>query len=230
MFTLILCVIFFVCFGFLFAEGLWGNAVRFINVLLAALLAMNLFEPLASKLEWWQPTYSYACDFLALWAVFCVFVIIFRAITDQLSKVQVRFHHVVNRIGGGVFAALIGWLVVAFTLTTLHTAPLGKTFFFDGFHSGEAMFLGTSPDLQWLGFTQHVSDGALCRSAAEEGEETCFDPDGEFLQRYDIRREAAGDQITNKQTFRILENEMPKMPPARAEKAKPKAPEAPKAK
>ena len=49
--TLILVLIFLACLGFLYPEGMWSNAIRLINVILAALLAINYFEPLARQLE-----------------------------------------------------------------------------------------------------------------------------------------------------------------------------------
>ena len=47
--TLILILIFLACLGFLYPEGMWSNAVRLINVILASLLAIDYFEPLATN-------------------------------------------------------------------------------------------------------------------------------------------------------------------------------------
>ena len=83
--------------------------------------------------------------------------------TDQVSKVKVRFLKIADQIGSGVFALLIGWVMVCFTMMTLHTAPLAKTFLFGGFNSSpdQSMFLGLAPDRKWLGFMQYESRGAL---------------------------------------------------------------------
>ena len=70
---------------------MWSNALRFMVVVAAALLATNYFEPVADQLDAWQPTYTYCWDFLSLWGLFAIFVVLFRAVTDQLSKVKVRF-------------------------------------------------------------------------------------------------------------------------------------------
>ncbi len=126
--TGILLMILLFCIGFLFAEGMWSNALRFITVVAAALLATNYFEPVADQLDAWLPSYTYCWDFVALWGLFAVFVVLFRAMTDQLSKVKVRFPAKIDQAGSVVFSALVGWVMVCFTLTTLHTAPLGEKF------------------------------------------------------------------------------------------------------
>ena len=161
-------VIIFACVATLYTDGMWSNAIRLINVVTAALLATNFFEPVARWLDDWQPSYTYLWDFLALWGLFAVFMAIFRVLTDQVSKVQVRFLKVADRIGSAVFALWIGWVMVCFTMMTLHTAPLARTFLFGGFQPEQRMFLGFAPDRQWLGFVQKESLGALCRSATPE--------------------------------------------------------------
>ena len=186
---------------------MWSNALRLINVILAALVAMNYFEPLARKLEEWQPSYAYCWDFLALWALFGVAVVVFRAATDALSRVKVRFLKIADQIGSGVFAAAIGWVLVAFTLTTLHTAPLGEHFFFGAFQGGEPMFLGTAPDLQFLYFAQNQSVGALCNSV-----DGGFSPKNDFVINYAERRRGLESQMTKFGTPRLTESQQAVIP------------------
>ena len=59
-----------------YAEGMWSNAVRLINIVTAGLVAMNFFEPLARWLTDWQPSYTYLWDFLSLWGLFVVFMLV----------------------------------------------------------------------------------------------------------------------------------------------------------
>ena len=91
--------------------------------------------------------------------MFALAFVVLRAVTDQLSRVKVRFLKIADQIGSGVFAALIGWALVAFTLTTLHTAPLAEHFLDGAFKATEPMFLGTAPDQQFLNFAQSESAG-----------------------------------------------------------------------
>ncbi|MGD0897753.1 MAG: CvpA family protein [Thermoguttaceae bacterium] len=165
----LLLVIFAACVAFLYPESLWSNALRLVNVVTAGLLAMNFFEPAARWLTGQMPSYTALWDFLALWAVFVLSFIVLRTITDRISRVDVRFLKLADRIGSGLLAAWIGWVMVGFSLTTLHTAPLVKNFLFGGFQPGEKMFFGLlAPDLEWLAFTQKVSRGAYSRSGEAE--------------------------------------------------------------
>ena len=102
--TGILLMILLFCIGFLFAEGMWSNVLRFLTVVAFALLATNYFEPVADQLDAWMPSYTYCWDFVALWGLFAVFVSLFRAITDQLSKVKVRFPAKIDQVGSVVFS------------------------------------------------------------------------------------------------------------------------------
>ena len=45
-----LAIVFVVCVLMSLASGLWGNLIMIFNVLLAALIATNYFEPLAAWL------------------------------------------------------------------------------------------------------------------------------------------------------------------------------------
>ncbi|MGA2035114.1 MAG: CvpA family protein, partial [Thermoguttaceae bacterium] len=160
------------CVAFLYPQGMWANAIRLVNVVTGALLASTLFEPAAQWLDSWNPHYTYLWDFLCLWGLFTVIVVLFRAATDWISQVNVRFLMIADRIGSGVLAFCVGWVLLCFTVMTLHTAPLAKKFLFEGFEPGKPMVLGMSPDVQWLSFVHWTSTGVFCHSATPEE----FDP------------------------------------------------------
>lgn len=202
MLTFILIVIFMACVGFLYTEGMWGNALRLINVVTAALLATNFWEPLAGLLEGSvSKPMSYFWDFIALWGLFIFFLLIFRLATKSASTVKVKFMGLANRIGGGVFAAWIGWVMVCFTLMTLHTAPLKERFLFGGFQPGERMFLGLAPDQLWLGYMERMSKGPFSRSTPR-----VFNAEHEFIPKYTARRAAWEEHqsTSSKGVFGIL--------------------------
>ena len=161
LFSLLLLVILAACVGFLYREGMWDNALRLVNVILAALVATAGCGELASRIRQIFPSYMYLVDYFTIWSIFCVCYILLRSATAVLSRVQVRFLKLADRIGGVVFAVLLGWVMVCFTLTTLHAAPLGKNFFFEAFQPNEPMFLGfLAPDREWMGFVAYVTEGA----------------------------------------------------------------------
>jgi uncharacterized membrane protein required for colicin V production len=130
-FLLLIFLILVGCFAMLYTEGMWSNAIRLINVTTAALLAVNFYEPSARWLDGWSPSYTYVWDFLSLWGLFALFMMIFREVTDRVSKVNVRFLKLADRIGSTFFALWVGWVMVCFTMVTLHTAPLARNFLFD---------------------------------------------------------------------------------------------------
>ncbi len=205
--TLLMLIILFACVACLYTEGLWGNAIRLINVVTAALLATNFFEPVANYLDEQLPSYTYLWDFLAIWALFVIFLSLLRGVTDYASRVKVRFHNTVDQIGSAVLAIWVGWVMVCFTMMSLHTAPLARNFLQENFQPEQSMFLGMTPDRQWLGFTQRMSLGTFCRSATPEEwqeEEYVFDPQGLFMPTYATRR--ANLESHNKSTGTIRLN------------------------
>jgi len=205
-FPALLFVIFIACVASLYTEGMWSNAIRLINVVTAVLLATNFWEPVARALEGWQPTFTYLLDFIVLWALFGVFMVILRAATDFLSRVKVRFIKLAERIGSASFAVLIGWVMLSFATMTLHTAPLGRNFLFGGFQPESRMLGGLAPDRRWLGFVQKMSRGSFCRSATPqewEQEKYVFDPRAEFMPKYATRRADLESHLDSTNALRV---------------------------
>ena len=74
-----------------------------------------------------------------MWAIFSLSVII-RGSTSTLSRVKVRFKKPVELAGVLLCGAIIGWLMVCFSLFSLHTPPLATQFLGGGFNSGTTCF------------------------------------------------------------------------------------------
>ncbi len=209
------------CAGTLYPEGLWSNAVRLVNVIFAALLAVNFWEPLARWAEQMEPTFTFFWDFLCLWGLFCVFLVIFRLLTDFISRVKLRFRKIVDRIGSAFLSLWVGYVMVCFTMFTLHTAPLAERFMGGGFQPGENNFFFLAPDLQWAGFVQKMSLGPFCRTltdeelsqygpAAEESEKhlAVFDRQGDFVPKYAARRRWVEEYLQQYGTPRVMESDV----------------------
>lgn len=218
------------CVLCLFRQGMWGNAIRLINVVTAALLATNFWEPLARLIEKisFCRGLTYFWDFLCLWGLFGLFLLIFRLITDRLSRKKVRFHPIADHIGSGFFALWVGWVLVCFTMFTLHTAPLARNFFNGGFDPEKKMFIN-GPDRQWLGFVQRVSRGPFCRSLSKnevsggrygerpddsesEKKRAVFDRNGAFLPKYATRRAKLEENVASGSGFglKVSESDAPR--------------------
>ncbi|WP_299469401.1 CvpA family protein [uncultured Gimesia sp.] len=150
------------------SEGAWGAGFIFVSVLLAGLLAMNYFEPLATFLAnnisssgAWQRRW----DSIALVGLFIAFIFLFREITVRIAPTYMQVHPLVHEIARWSFAALTGYIAMAFLLTALHTAPLPREF--AGFTpERNNLFGAAAPDRQWLGFTQYVSEKSMRNGAA----------------------------------------------------------------
>ncbi len=194
--TLLLLVILFASVALTFHEGIWTNAIRLINVVTAALVATNFFEPVASWLDSMVPSLSYFNDFLALWLLFLGCVAVFREITDRVSKVKVRFLQIAEQVGGGILSVWAGYVLVCFTLMTLHTAPLSRNFLFGGFQPEKRMFFLLAPDRDWLAFTHKMLTGTFYRS-----DKNVFDPGADFMPKYATRRATLEDQVAKKDTL-----------------------------
>jgi len=181
MMTLLLLVVFVMCVAFLFSGGLWTCALAFCNVLFAALLATSYFEPLAEWFARQLPGLTYCWDFVALWLIFAVAYLLLRAVTDFLSKVQVRFKRPLDVAGAVLFSSLTGWLVVCLVAMSLHASPLAADFLSAFPEPQQKLFFGFGPDRVWLAFAQKTSQGALDCS-------NTFDPRAEFIFKYRDRR------------------------------------------
>ena len=119
MLTGILFGVWIVCIAMLWNEGMWSNCLTLINVLLAAMIAMNYFEPAADFLDEQLPSYTFVWDYLAIWLVFGLVYIILRAVTDQISKTRVKFLMPIEQAGRVISVIAIGWIMVCLTLTSL---------------------------------------------------------------------------------------------------------------
>jgi Colicin V production protein len=204
--NLLMLAILFACAAMLYNDGLWSNSIRLINTITAGLLAMNFFEPAADWMETQAPAYGYFCDFISLWGLFTIFSLIFRLITDKLSPVKVKFLKMADQVGSGVLALWVGWVMVCFTLVSLHAAPLARNCLNESFQPEEKMFFGFAPDRQWLGFTQKMSQEAFARSATEadwKAEKTIFDPHGKFLTQYATRRATLESNVKDKGSLTV---------------------------
>lgn len=197
MFTFLILVIIFIVVAMMWTEGLWSNAITFINTIFSSCIALNYFEPLADFLDQKAPTYTYVWDSLSIWAIFFLAHNILRAFTDLISKHKVRFKMPVELVGRTIFALASAWVIVCLFHVSLHTAPLARTAVKGGFQAEpqSGNFLGLSPGRKMLAFMQSRSRDALSRGDdstksryPEDKGKRVFDPESEFVLKYGQRR------------------------------------------
>jgi hypothetical protein len=142
-------------------DGAWSAGATFLCVLVAGLLAMNFFEPLAIMLSGAVPDWTHRWDAISLVGLFIALVFLLRILSERLVPTYVQVPGLVDQIGRWVFGAAAGCVTMAFLLTALHTAPLPREFI--GFKPERKMMFGFAPDRRWLGFTQYVTEKAFAR-------------------------------------------------------------------
>jgi hypothetical protein len=198
MMTLFLILVFLATAGLIWLHGLWGAAITLINMIMAMLIAMNLFEPLSDIGEGQDASFTFLFDFVMLWMVFFFTFGILRLVTDMLSKTRVKFDLPIEMAGRSILAIWCGWLMVCFTAFSLMMAPLNSETPLGAWQSPKDGAMIFSPDRLWLGFVHSRSRGALSRGKIEDGPEAhpddaglnveTFDPFGEFPIKYHDRR------------------------------------------
>lgn len=180
--SLVLLVVFLAVAASMWFHGLWNNLISLINVVLAAIIATSFFENVAKAALDQVPKMTYLIDFLLLWILFGVSYGLLRLATDFISSKRVVFQKQVELAGRGITAALIGFVFMAFTAMTLHTAPLQASPFNGAWASpADGALFGMHVDRNWLGLMQTVSAGSLAGDAP-------FDPNNQFPAKYYQRR------------------------------------------
>jgi hypothetical protein len=143
-------------------DGPWNAILTMFAVIFGGLLAMNFFEPLAVFVSKQIPSQESRADIICLLGLFALFVFLIRLGLEQLTPSNPDLPDLVFKIGQWGFGLATGYITMAIILTSLHTAPLPRKFF--GFTPERPNFLGVSrPDVQWLGFTQHVTEHVFAR-------------------------------------------------------------------
>lgn len=144
------------------SEGAWSAGVTFLSVVIAGLLAMNFFEPVALLLSNSLPAYDSKMDMVALLGIFSMAVFLLRLAGERMAPVYIQVHALVEQAGRWGFGLATGYVTMAILLTALHTAPVPREFY--GFTPERNNFLGVAaPDRQWLAFTQYVTEHAFAR-------------------------------------------------------------------
>jgi hypothetical protein len=145
-------------------EGLWSNTIALVNILVSGLVAFGFYSPLALYLdEQLSGQYTYLLDFLCIWLLFMVTMLICRALTGLASRTRMRFKYPIDSVAGPIMALLAAWVLSAFTMATLHTVPMSLDAFGGQLVHADSEVESksglTAPDLAWLRFVQSMSSG-----------------------------------------------------------------------
>ena len=195
----LMILIAFICIAMMWTEGMWGNALTLVNVIFAAMLAMNFYEPIAAFMEAQLPSFTYMMDFVCQWFIFVVSLAVMRIVADQTSKHRVRFKMPLEQAGRAIFAVATALVLIGFTTATVHTAPLGRSPFRGSFQQKPLSnnVFGLAPDRMFLGFMHSSSKNALASPTP-----TPFDANGEYILKYGARRQSLKEHNEKEGTTR----------------------------
>ena len=112
----------------LMSEGLWGAALMFFNVLFAALISFNFYEPLAQLIidQVGNATVSSFADSLSMMLLFIVSLLLLRLATESVSPAMVRFPTPLYHLGRVIFALGGAMIMMGMLLLGYQAAPVQK--------------------------------------------------------------------------------------------------------
>ena len=157
-------------------EGLWSNTITLFNTIISGLIAYGFYSPITAWVdEKLSGEYTYVLDFVIVWGLFVIAMVLCRALTQSLSKTRVRFKHPIDAVGGPLIGLIAAWVLAAFTMSTLFMAPMPPSSLGDRFNALVELAKSAKdkstletltvpfvvPDYHWLVFTQFS-----CRSAS----------------------------------------------------------------
>jgi uncharacterized membrane protein required for colicin V production len=201
------CIILFLALGLTYAlssEGLWGAALMFFNVLFAAMIAFNFYEPLAKLVDSTGINWGFS-DTLCMLGVFCIALVILRMTTETIAPAMVRFPNPVYHAGRLIFSLAGGAVTVAIIILAFHAAPVHKKIFSAVDYESKPPF-GLGLDHLWLGFFQYETGAVFSnmgkggrdpyRTYGQGGRVNVFDPRAEWLlEHYDKRPYGVGSTL-----------------------------------
>ena len=171
------------------SEGLWGSAVMFFNVLFAAMIAFNFYEPLAALIDQTGINWGFS-DTLCMLGLFCISLLMLRMTTETIAPVMVRFPMPVYHAGRLIFALGGAGVTMAVVILSFHAAPVHKMIFSTIDYKSKPPF-GLGLDHLWLGFFQYETGAVFSRLGAGQrdpyrtygqgGRVKVFDPKAEWL-------------------------------------------------
>lgn len=160
-------ILFFIGLAMMVQNGIWNNLIALFSIVIGGLVAYGAHQPLVVMAdEYTGGSYTYLLDFPILWGVFGLTTGVLKELANLLSKNRVNFPDQIDNFGGAGVACIAAYFLMAFSMSTLHVAPisydqLGGMFEY-GFkpsevesNLAEASAL-TKPDVAWLRITESV--------------------------------------------------------------------------
>lgn len=160
-FYIITGIIFFATLAMMVQQGIWSNLITLMAIVIGGITAFGVHQPLVVMIdERTDGSYTYLLDFFVLWIVFAAVVGLIKLLAGYLSKNRVNFPDQVDNFGGAALAAFTGYVMMSFTMSTFHAAPLGYDLLSSAYEYGDSpeaaesamadKFAPMSPTIAWL--------------------------------------------------------------------------------
>jgi hypothetical protein len=175
----------------LMSEGLWGSALMFFNVLFAALISFNFYEPLAQLIvdqAGPESIISSFADSVCMMVLYVVSLLLLRLATETITPAMVRFPTPLYHLGRVVFGFGGAVIMIAMLLLGYQASPVQKKMLgvIDYKH---APFYKERFDRDFLAFFQYTTGYTFARNGAGDADPArefpnrpmLFDPRGEWL-------------------------------------------------
>jgi hypothetical protein len=166
MYSVVYALVVFAGLAMTVREGLWSNSLTLFNILISGLVAFGTYSSFVTWLDvQLDGEFTYALDFVIVWALFVMTMIILRGITRAASTTRMRFRHPIDPVGGPLVGLVAAWTLAGFVTATLHMAPLSKEAFggalvYSTTSDIEDTSALTSPHLGWLRLVRRLSHPA----------------------------------------------------------------------
>jgi uncharacterized membrane protein required for colicin V production len=179
-------------------EGVFTAFITLCNIVIASIVACNLFEPMADFLQESVTGDTFLKgyeDFLCLILVFAVTMGLLRWAANSLANTEFTIHTSLMRGGAVVCGLLSGYIVSGFLLAAAQTMPLDEDFMdfqtkVESNSKNESLRRLLPPDRVWLAMMHRASYGSLGRASREE--KNGFDAKCNYPLRYERYRRWGG--------------------------------------
>jgi hypothetical protein len=165
-------------------EGIFTATCMLINALLAGLIAMNFWEPIATTVESivQRSILQGYEDFFVLIFLYAISLGGLRALAGGLNNTEVEFVPMFNQLGAGAVALITGYLISGFLICAMETLPWNRNFLgFEPYTETEsAIRRYFPPDRVWLALMHRAGATNLSRGPGSP----TFDADGAFESNF----------------------------------------------
>ncbi len=107
-----------------FTQGLFSNIIMAVLSLVAAITALNYYEPLAALLNDKVGIMNIGLKGISLLAIFIVTLLVLRTVSDQLIKGNMNFPLIIDRLGGGLCALVSSLTISGMIALGLQNMPI----------------------------------------------------------------------------------------------------------